>query len=206
MRPKFKYQVIYYICNVSLENLNLSHIPVYIMSNDQLSMYVTYMSFLGNRPDLFPDSEYVDRYFDTEHEDYKIPADALSDPQFAAMMEEAKKYLGYPYVWGGSPPATSFACSGFVSHVLNNCGVGRNVGRLGATGLLNICTRVSSSTVRPGDRVFFEGTYDTTGSSHMGIYVGNNKMLHYGDPIQYADLTSNYWQQHFLAYSRLPSP
>ena len=196
----------YYICHVSLENFNLSHVPVYIMSQDQLSMYATYMSTLGNRPDLFPDSAYVNRYYNTEYADYEIPASALSDPQFAAMIEEAEKYLGFPYVWGGSSPATSFDCSGFVSYVLNNCGVGWNVGRLGASGLLGICTRVSSSNVRPGDLVFFEGTYDTTGASHVGIYVGNNMMIHCGDPIQYADLSSSYWQQHFLAYGRLPSP
>lgn len=196
----------YYICHVELENFNLSHVPVYIMSQDQLSMYATYMSTLGNRPDLFPDSAYVNRYYNTEYEDYEIPASALSDPQFAAMMEEAEKYLGFPYVWGGSSPATSFDCSGFVSYVINNCGVGWNVGRLGASGLLGICTRVSSSNVRPGDLVFFEGTYDTTGASHVGIYVGNNMMIHCGDPIQYADLSSSYWQQHFLAYGRLPSP
>ena len=194
------------ICHVSLENFNLSHVPVYIMSQDQLSMYATYMSTLGNRPDLFPDSAYVNRYYNTEYEDYEIPASALSDPQFAAMMEEAEKYLGFPYVWGGSSPATSFDCSGFVSYVINNCGVGWNVGRLGASGLLSICTRVSASNVRPGDLVFFEGTYDTTGASHVGIYVGNNMMIHCGDPIQYADLSSSYWQQHFLAYGRLPSP
>ena len=196
----------YYICHVSLENFNLSHVPVYIMSQDQLSLYATYMSTLGNRPDLFPDSAYVNRYYNTEYEDYEIPASALSDPQFAAMMEEAEKYLGFPYVWGGSSPATSFDCSGFVSYVINNCGVGWNVGRLGASGLLSICTRVSASNVRPGDLVFFEGTYDTTGASHVGIYVGNNMMIHCGDPIQYADLSSSYWQQHFLAYGRLPSP
>ncbi len=196
----------YYICTVELENFNLSHVPVYIMSQDQLSMYATYMSSLGNRPDLFPDSSYVNRYYSTEYENYEIPADALSDPQFAAMMEEAEKYLGYPYVWGGSSPLTSFDCSGFVSWVVNNCGVGWNIGRLGASGLLGICTRVSSSNVRPGDLVFFEGTYDTTGASHVGIYVGNNRMIHCGDPIQYADLSSSYWQQHFLAYGRLPSP
>ena len=196
----------YYICHVSLENFNLSHVPVYIMSQDQLSMYATYMSTLGNRPDLFPDSAYVNRYYNTEYEDYEIPAEALSDPQFAAMMEEAEKYLGYPYVWGGSSPSTSFDCSGFVSWVVNNCGVGWNIGRLGASGLLGICTRVSASNVRPGDLVFFEGTYDTTGASHVGIYVGNTRMLHCGAPIQYADLTSSYWQQHFLAYGRLPAP
>ena len=196
----------YYICYVTLENFDLSHVPVYIMSEEQLSMYATYMSTLGNRPDLFPDSPYVATYYHGEYEDYEIPAEALSDPQFAAMIEEAEKYLGYPYVWGGSSPSTSFDCSGFVSYVLNNCGVGWNVGRLGATGLLNICTRVSSSNVRPGDLVFFEGTYDTTGASHVGIYVGNNRMIHCGDPIQYADLSSSYWQQHFLAYGRLPEP
>ena len=196
----------YYICHVELENFNLSHVPVYIMSQDELSMYATYMSTLGNRPDLFPDSAYVNRYYNTEYEDYEIPDSALSDPQFAAMMEEAEKYLGFPYVWGGSSPATSFDCSGFVSYVINNCGVGWNVGRLGASGLLDICTRVSASNVRPGDLVFFEGTYDTTGASHVGIYVGNNMMIHCGDPIQYADLSSSYWQQHFLAYGRLPSP
>lgn len=196
----------YYICTVELVNFNLSHVPVYIMSQDQLSMYATYMSSLGNRPDLFPDSEYVDRYFNTEYEDYEIPASALSDPHFALMMKEAEKYLGYPYVWGGSSPSTSFDCSGFVSYVLNNCGVRWDVGRLGATGLMNICTRVSSANVQPGDLIFFEGTYDTTGASHVGIYVGNNMMIHCGDPIRYANINTSYWQEHFLAFGRLPSP
>ena len=196
----------YYICTVTLENFNLSHVPVYIMSEEQLSMYATYMSTLGNRPDLFPDSSYVNAYINTEYEDYEIPAEALSDPQFAAMMKEAEKYLGYPYVWGGSSPSTSFDCSGFVSWVVNNCGVGWNIGRLGADGLRHICTRVSSANVKPGDLVFFQGTYDTTGASHVGIYVGNNKMIHCGDPIQYADLGSSYWQSHFLSYGRLPNP
>ena len=126
--------------------------------------------------------------------------------QFAAMIEEAEKYLGYPYVWGGSSPSTSFDCSGFVSYVLNNCGVGWDVGRLGASGLLGICTRVSSANVQPGDLIFFEGTYDTTGASHVGIYVGNNMMIHCGDPIQYARIDTSYWQSHFLAFGRLPSP
>ena len=196
----------YYICTVKLENFNLSHVPVYIMSEEQLSMYATYMSTLGNRPDLFPDSSYVNTYINTEYEDYEIPAEALSDPQFAAMIKEAEKYLGYPYVWGGSSPSTSFDCSGFVSWVVNNCGVGWNIGRLGADGLRHICTRVSSANVKPGDLVFFQGTYDTAGASHVGIYVGNNKMVHCGDPIQYADLGSSYWQSHFLSYGRLPSP
>ena len=196
----------YYICYVELENFNLSHVPVYIMSEEQLSMYATYMSSLGNRPDLFPDSSYVDAYFNTEYEDYKIPASALSDPQFAAMMEEAEKYLGYPYVWGGSNPNTSFDCSGFVSWVVNNCGVGWNIGRLGADSLRHTCSYVSPANARPGDLIFFEGTYDTTGASHVGIYLGNNMMIHCGDPIQYADITSSYWQQHFLSFGRLPQP
>ena len=196
----------YYICTVELENFNLSHVPVYIMSEEQLSMYATYMSTLGNRPDLYPDSFYVDAYVNTEYEDYEIPASALSDPQFAAMMEEAEKYLGYPYVWGGSNPNTSFDCSGFVSWVVNNCGVGWNLGRLGADSLRHTCSYVSPANARPGDLIFFEGTYDTTGASHVGIYVGNNMMIHCGDPIQYADITSSYWQQHFLSFGRLPQP
>ncbi len=206
----YEYEVqvpyIYYTCTVELENFNLSHVPVYIMSEEQLSMYATYMSTLGNRPDLFPDSSYVDAYFNTEYEEYEIPADALSDPQFAAMMEEAEKYLGYPYVWGGSNPNTSFDCSGFVSWVVNNCGVGWNIGRLGADSLRHTCSYVSPANARPGDLIFFEGTYDTTGASHVGIYLGDNMMIHCGDPIQYADITSSYWQQHFLSFGRLPQP
>lgn len=196
----------YYICNVTLDNFNLSHVPVYIMSEEQLSMYATYMATLGNRPDLFPDSQYVGMYIDTEYEDYEIPAEALSDPQFAAMMEEAEKHLGYPYVWGGSSPSTSFDCSGFVSWVINNCGEGWSIGRLGAEGLRNTCSYVSPVNARPGDLIFFEGTYDTSGASHVGIYVGNNMMIHCGDPIQYASINTNYWQQHFLSFGRLPSP
>ena len=196
----------YYICTVELENFNLSHVPVYIMSEEQLSMYATYMSTLGNRPDLYPDSFYVDAYVNTEYEEYEVPASALSDPQFAAMMEEAEKYLGYPYVWGGSNPNTSFDCSGFVSWVVNNCGVGWNLGRLGADSLRHTCSYVSPANAKPGDLIFFEGTYDTTGASHVGIYLGNNMMIHCGDPIQYADITSSYWQQHFLSFGRLPQP
>ena len=196
----------YYICNVTLENFDLSHVPVYIMSEEQLSMYATYMSSLGNRPDLYPDSEYVDRYFNTEYEDYKIPASALSDTQFASMMEEAEKYIGYPYVWGGSSPSTSFDCSGFVSWVVNNCDEGWNIGRLGAESLRQACSYVSPQNARPGDLIFFEETYDTTGASHVGIYVGNNMMIHCGDPIQYASINTSYWQQHFLSFGRLPSP
>ena len=196
----------YYICTVELENFNLSHVPVYIMSQDQLSMYATYMSTLGNRPDLFSSSAYVDMYYNTEYEVYEIPPEALEDEQFAAMIAEAEKYLGYPYVWGGSSPATSFDCSGFVSWVINNCGVGWNVGRLGADSLRHICTTVSSANAKPGDLIFFQGTYDTPGASHVGIYVGNGMMIHCGDPIQYASINTSYWQSHFLSFGRLPSP
>ena len=196
----------YYICTVKLENFNLSHVPVYIMSQDQLSMYAAYMGTLGNRPDLFAGSGYVNRYYNTEYADYEIPPEALEDEQFAAMIAEAEKYLGYPYVWGGSSPSTSFDCSGFVSWVINNCGVEWNVGRLGADSLRHICTAVSSANARPGDLIFFQGTYDTTGASHVGIYVGNGMMIHCGDPIQYASINTSYWQEHFLSFGRLPSP
>lgn len=196
----------YFICTVTLENLNLSHVPVYVMSEEQLSRYAVYMATLGNRPDLFTDSEYIGRYINGEYADYDIPPEALEDEQFAAMIAEAEKYLGYPYVWGGSSPATSFDCSGFVSWVINNCGVGWNVGRLSASGLLGICTRVSPANAKPGDLIFFQGTYDTPGASHVGIYVGNSIMLHCGDPIQYTSISSSYWQEHFLAFGRLSAP
>lgn len=192
----------YYICNVELENFDLSHVPVYIMSQDQLSMYAMYMATLGNRPDLFPGSEYIGKYINGEYEDYDIPPEALEDEVFAAMIEEAEKYLGYPYVWGGSSPSTSFDCSGFVSWVINHSGW--DVGRLGAQGLLNICTRVSSVNAKPGDLIFFQGTYDTTGASHVAIYVGNGMMIHCGDPIQYTSINTSYWQAHFLVFGRLP--
>ena len=192
----------YYICTVTLENFNLSHVPVYIMSEEQLGMYATYMATLGNRPDLFPGSGYIGKYVEGSYTDYDIPPEALDDEVFAAIIKEAEKYLGYPYVWGGSSPSTSFDCSGFVSWVINHSGWG--VGRLGAQGLCNICTPVPSANVKPGDLVFFTGTYDTPGVSHVGIYVGNNMMIHCGDPISYANLNSNYWQSHFYRYGRLP--
>ena len=192
----------YYICTVTLENFNLSHVPVYIMSEEQLGVYATYMATLGNRPDLFPGSGYIGKYVEGSYTDYDIPPEALDDEVFAAIIKEAEKYLGYPYVWGGSSPSTSFDCSGFVSWVINHSGW--DVGRLGAQGLCNICTPVSSANVKPGDLVFFTGTYDTPGVSHVGIYVGNNMMIHCGDPISYANLNSNYWQSHFYRYGRLP--
>ena len=192
----------YYICTVTLENFSLSHVPVYIMSEEQLGMYATYMATLGNRPDLFPGSGYIGKYVEGSYTDYDIPPEALDDEVFAAIIKEAEKYLGYPYVWGGSSPSTSFDCSGFVSWVINHSGW--DVGRLGAQGLCNICTPVPSANVKPGDLVFFTGTYDTPGVSHVGIYVGNNMMIHCGDPISYANLNSSYWQSHFYRYGRLP--
>ncbi|MEE0680628.1 MAG: C40 family peptidase [Christensenellales bacterium] len=195
----------YYILNVALENFNLSHVPVYIMGEDTLSMYAVYMSALGNRPDLFPQSEYIRKYITDPPAEYEVPAELLnSDEQFARLIEEAEKYLYYPYVWGGSNPRTSFDCSGFVSWVLTNSGL-CDTGRLGAQGLCNISTLVSNP--RPGDLVFFVGTYDTPGVSHVGIYVGedgagNPMMLHCGDPIQYSRLNTSYWQSHFYAYGR----
>ena len=192
----------YYICTITLENFNLSHVPVYIMSEEQLGMYATYMATLGNCPDLFPGSGYIGKYVEGSYTDYDIPPEALDDEVFAAIIKEAEKYLGYPYIWGGSSPSTSFDCSGFVSWVINHSGW--DVGRLGAQGLCNICTPVSSANVKPGDLVFFTGTYDTPGVSHVGIYVGNNMMIHCGDPISYANLNSNYWQSHFYRYGRLP--
>ena len=191
----------WYICTVTLENFDLSHVPVYIMGDDQLSMYAVYMSTLGNRPDLFPSSGYVDRYIENPPTAWDIPAEYLTDERFATLITEAEKYLGYPYVWGGSSPETSFDCSGFVSYVLTNSGL-CNTGRLGAQGLYNISTPVSDP--QPGDLVFFVGTYDTSGISHVGIYVGDNMMLHCGDPISYTNLNTSYWQSHLYAYGRPP--
>ena len=191
----------YYICTVELENFDLSHIPVYIMDEETLSKYALYMSVLGNKPELFGDSEYIPKYITNRPEGYEIPPSAMEDETFAAVITESEKYLGYPYVWGGSSPSTSFDCSGFVSWVLTNSGV-CNTGRLGAQGLYNISTPVSNP--QPGDLVFFVGTYDTPGVSHVGIYVGNSMMIHCGDPISYSNLNSSYWQAHFYAYARPP--
>ena len=191
----------YYICNVKLENFNLSHVPVYIMSQEQLSMYATYMSVLGNREDLFGDSPYVDKYITNPPADYDVNPEYLNDEKFATLITEAEKYLGYPYVWGGSNPDTSFDCSGFVSYVLTNSGL-VNTGRLGAQGLYNVCAPVSKANAQPGDLIFFVGTYDTPGVSHVGIYVGDGVMIHCGDPIQYTSINSSYWQQHFYAFGR----
>ena len=189
----------WYICYVTLENFNLSHLPVYMMSEEQMARYALYMATLGNRPDLFPGSGYVDKYTQPG-ETYEVPAEYMGDEKFAALLTEAEKYVGYPYVWGGSSPATSFDCSGYLSWVLNQCGW--NVGRLGAQGLYDYCTPTSDP--KPGDLVFFVGTYDTPGVSHCGLYLGDGMMLHCGDPIGYANLNSSYWQAHLYAYGRLP--
>ena len=191
----------YYICTVTLENFNLSHVPVYVMSEEQLSMYAMYMGTLGNRPDLFPTSGYIGRYLEQGYTDYEIPASALEDETFAAMIAEAEKYLGYPYVWGGSNPNTSFDCSGFISWIINHSG--GNVGRLGAQSLFDLCTPTSDP--RPGDLIFFTGTFAAdTPVTHVGLYVGDGWMIHAGDPISYANVNSNYFRAHFYAYGRLP--
>ena len=191
----------YYICNVKLENFDLSHLPIYILTEEQMGFYAAYMQTLGNRPDLFPNGSYPHASVPKEPEYYEIPPEALKDEAFAAMIAEAEKYVGYPYVWGGSSPSTSFDCSGFISWVINHSGW--NVGRQTAQGLYDICTPVSPEQAKPGDLVFFVGTYDTAGMSHVGLYVGNSVMLHCGDPIGYANLNSSYWQQHFYCYGRL---
>ena len=197
----------YYIITVTLRNFNLSHLPVYIMNEEQLSRYALYMATLGNRPDLFPVSLFPRASYRRGYERYDIPPEALSDPVFAAMIAEAEKHLGRPYVWGGSNPSTSFDCSGYVSWVINN--TFWNVGRLGAKGLYNICTPVSPANARPGDLVFFWRTYrapDPNAATHVGIYVGNGMMIHCGNPISYTSINTTYWQNHFFGFARLPPP
>ena len=192
----------YSICYVTLKNADLSHLPIYILTEEQMGFYAAYMQTLGNRPDLFPNGSYPHASTPKEPTYYEIPPEALKDETFAAMIAEAEKYVGCPYVWGGSSPSTSFDCSGFISWVINHSGW--NVGRQTAQGLYNICTPVSPEQAKPGDLVFFVGTYDTAGMSHVGLYVGNSVMLHCGDPISYTNLNSSYWQQHFYCYGRLP--
>lgn len=188
--------------SVTVANNNLDLILRNRMTTDQQQAYNLYNASFGNRDYLFP----TDALPIVDGMSYEIPPEALSDAKFAAMIHEAEKYLGYPYVWGGSSPSTSFDCSGFVSWVVNHCGLGWDFGRLGADGLKNVCTYVSPSDAKPGDLVFFQGTYDTTGASHCAIYVGNGMMIHCGNPIQYTSLETNYWQAHFLCFGRLPEP
>ena len=192
----------YSICYVTLKNADLSHLPVYLMIEKQLSLYAAYMQTLGNRQDLFPSGSYPNASTVKEPTYYEIPPEALKDEAFAAMIAEAEKYVGFPYVWGGSSPSTSFDCSGFISWVLNHSGW--SVGRQTAQGLYNLCTPVTAEQAKPGDLVFFVGTYDTPGVSHVGLYVGNSVMLHCGDPISYTNLNSSYWQIHLFCYGRLP--
>ena len=189
----------YYILNVSLRNKSLGAVALANLDPEQTERYLIYQKTKGNRPNLFEGNIHT---HPGEYTDYDIPPEALSDPAFAALIAEAEKYLGYPYIWGGSNPSTSFDCSGFVSWVVNHSGW--NVGRLGAQGLFNICTPVSSANARPGDLIFFVGTYDTPGVSHVGIYVGGGMMLHCGNPIGYASVETNYWQSHYYSFGRLP--
>ena len=197
----------YSICTVTLDNFDLSHLPIYLLDEEGMNIYAVYIATLGNRPDLFPASEYPNASQRQDYLDYDVPPEALEDEVFAAMLAEAEKYLGYPYVWGGSSPSTSFDCSGFVSWVINHSGW--NYGRLGAQGLCNVCTPVSPANARPGDLVFFKYTYNAPnpdGVTHCGIYVGNGMMIHCGSPISYANLNTSYWQAHFYCYGRLPEP
>ena len=187
---------------VKLENFDLSHVPVYVMNEETLDRYAIYMATLGNRPDLFPDSDYIRQMLIEGYTKYDLPPEALENTRFAAMIKEAEKYLGYPYVWGGSSPSTSFDCSGYVCWVLNHSGW--SVGRTSAQGLYNLCTPVSRGNARPGDLVFFKGTYKTNGVSHVGIYVGENRMIHCGNPISYTNINTQYWQSHFFTFGRLP--
>ncbi len=193
----------YTICNVTLENRDLSHMPVISMSHHTMGMYALYMATHGNMEGIFHGKYAVplkDPYI------YDIPQETLdADPIFARLMEEANKYVGYPYVWGGSSPETSFDCSGFVSYVFTNSGV-YNTGRLGARGLHSLCRTVTPEEVKPGDLVFFAGTMGekVDGITHVGIYVGNHHMIHCGSPCGYADLNESYWQQHFFSYGRVP--
>lgn len=189
------------ILNVSLTNKGLEMVVFENLNEEEFQSYRNYQATLGNRSYLFGDRTQTPTLY------YEIPPEYLEDERFANMIREANKYLGYPYVFGGSSPSTSFDCSGFVSWVINHCGNGWNVGRLGATGLMNICTIVSPSEARPGDLIFFEKTYNCDGpASHVGIYVGDGMMIHCGKPIQYTSIETSYWQEHFLCFGRLPEP
>ena len=192
----------YYILNVKLRNKGLnSVISNSGLSEDDMERYRILLQTRGNRPDIFGNDIYATP--GGEYTDYDIPGEALTATRFANMIREAEKYLGYPYVWGGSSPSTSFDCSGFVSYVINHCGNGWSVGRLTANGLMGVCDIIPKSSAKPGDLIFFQGTYDTSGASHVGIYVGNGMMIHCGNPISYASIESNYWQQHFYCFGRI---
>lgn len=189
----------YYILNVSLVNKGMDAVVTPLLNENQLKEYQIYQASSGNRAYLF--GEVISGNVAGGGISYEIPPEALEDDDFRAMITEAEKYLGYPYVWGGSSPSTSFDCSGFVCWVINHS-VG-NVGRTTANGLLGCCTYVSPNDAKPGDLIFFEGTYNTSGASHVGIYVGNGMMIHCGNPIQYASIETNYWQSHFYCFGRI---
>lgn len=186
--------------SVTLTNGNLDLVVRSKLNEEDASHYMIYNSVYGNRSYLFPIQD-LPSYGGMS---YDIPPEALSDARFAAMIREAEKYLGRPYVWGGGSPDTGFDCSGYVSWVVNHCGNGWDFGRLSAEGLRNVCTYVTPDEAKPGDLVFFQGTYDTPGASHCAIYVGNGMMIHCGNPIQYTSMQSSYWQQHFYCFGRLP--
>ncbi len=194
----------YYILNIVLKNRGLDFVAGVYLTAEQKELYDAYNTTLGNRKELFDESMITaNPGGGAGGVDYEIPPEALADTQFARMIGEAEKYLGYPYVWSGSSPSTSFDCSGFVSWVINHSGNGWDVGRQTAEGLRHITTAVSPDEAKPGDLIFFEGTYNTSGASHVGIYVGDGMMIHCGDPIQYSNINTDYWQSHFYQFGRL---
>jgi hypothetical protein len=196
----------YYILNVRLTNEGIrAALDEVGLTVDQIRRYEVIVEMKGNKPDIFGDDPYVGGFSPGEYDDYAVPGEYLTDAQFANMLREAERYLGYPYVWGGSKPSTSFDCSGFVSWVINHCGNGWNYGRLTANGWKNATARVHEGDVKPGDLIFFQGTYDTAGASHVGIVVDpvNKIMIHCGNPIQYASYDTRYWRAHFYCYGRI---
>ena len=196
----------YYILNVKLTNEGIrAALDEVGLTVDQIRRYEVIVEMKGNKPDIFGDDPYVGGFSPGEYDDYAVPGEYLTDAQFANMLREAERYLGYPYVWGGSKPSTSFDCSGFVSWVINHCGNGWNYGRLTANGWKNATARVHEGDVKPGDLIFFQGTYDTAGASHVGIVVDpvNKIMIHCGNPIQYASYDTRYWRAHFYCYGRI---
>lgn len=197
----------YKILNVTLLNRGVDYVARNSgLTDDQLQRYEVTLESRGNRDDLFAGIAFAtpdDAGSSGEYQDYDIPGEALTDEKFRKMITEAEKYLGYPYVWGGSSPSTSFDCSGFVSWVINHCGNGWNVGRQTANGLMGKCDIIPKSEAKPGDLIFFQKTYNTSGASHVGIYVGNGMMIHCGNPISYASIETNYWRQHYYCMGRI---
>lgn len=197
----------YKILNVTLLNRGVDYVARNSgLTDDQLQRYEVTLECRGNRDDLFAGIAFATpdgAGSSGEYQDYDIPGEALTDEKFRKMITEAEKYLGYPYVWGGSSPSTSFDCSGFVSWVINHCGNGWNVGRQTANGLMGKCDIILKSEAKPGDLIFFQKTYNTSGASHVGIYVGNGMMIHCGNPISYASIETNYWRQHYYCMGRI---